>query len=1180
MTFKHLTKVLLTVGFLVGILIGLAVYTFPKTVKAQSPDGTNASFPILPAQSCTNSPLFILSSVHDQVVPLKQAFIRCGSTIVRSYDLSWTVADRIYAGFIQLTPPIEAQCTLNFINQFDDLAQIKLKLPPLRNLPGCDHPGDSRAVADTPSAPPGTWVALPEGTSSPIKVAILNTGFVAALARLLLQDLGERVTLIELNFDPVVVATQYPVLFIPSGGLFGLENSTFLRVRLEEYTRRGGTIITLAQQHGYEYRLLPGGAVNGSGWQEDVSCLSTPLDVAADHPSLAGFDHSRFSAQVQGYFTTIPTQSISLFTRSFDHQPVALIYPFGQGWVMATTLYEDWASATGQISPDIHIFLRDLLSWAIGPAKTPTFAPGETIDLTLPITNTGWGRASAIRLTLVNPDRRIVQEQVLDKILDRGESTLFNFKTTAQAPLGIWQLQTTLFSNEMKWDITRRSPITYFVVAAPSERTLPAKVDEPSLFKPALALQDIGVEADLDKMVYTAGETATLTLTLTNRSTTTAELYAKVRHGGFEATQPISLPNKGNRTLVFAIPSVSTHTPLAYGIYDQASECGLHLNTIPVYAVNAETPMAVYPDKRVYQPGDSVQVTVLTPYTGNLQVQAPGYSQTLTLPGHDADFQFILPPDLLRGTYTIDYTFNGFSNRVPFNIDGPWVRVTEARLLNPPRPGDKNVKANLSLTSDTPLDLALRTGLRYPDGTMSQEQIQQISLAANSLQKIATTLPLSTTQAGLHHLTYQLTDSTNPALVYAAGLEEFDLGTVAALAVRTDHGQYVAPTDPVTAEIMLYAATATTATLDLSLDDGNTWSHPLNLVTGTQTVTFNLPGLIQPGSRQLQVRITANKLTSAAQTNFEYATEAPDLRVSLPVLESSIISETVRLKTDVRNFGDFPAAATTVAFWDGDPNNGGSLIETVPVPPLAHHEGFTAIINWGLHRKAGLHAIYAVADIDNVVAEYHEENNTYIGGVRVPSFVVAVATDRSVYNRDETVLITTTITSLRPEATLNLSAATFVNYFETYDDVYVYGYDRPIVLPPDKQVTITTPWIAANARGGDYGARVHVTGRYEYLELGGHQAYLHINHSANFTTTTPITGTAPLTVTFIDRSSPIDEIESWQWDFGDGGHATVTHPTHVYTSAGSYTVTLRASTSQTTYTEIKPNYVIVQPPGD
>ncbi len=49
-------------------------------------------------------------------------------------------------------------------------------------------------------------------------------------------------------------------------------------------------------------------------------------------------------------------------------------------------------------------------------------------------------------------------------------------------------------------------------------------------------------------------------------------------------------------------------------------------------------------------------------------------------------------------------------------------------------------------------------------------------------------------------------------------------------------------------------------------------------------------------------------------------------------------------------------------------------------------------------------------------------------------------------------------------------------------------------------------------------------------------------------------GCVPLTVNFIDKSSgPHDE---WSWYFGDGDSSNDTNPTHTYTEAGTYTVTL------------------------
>lgn len=56
-------------------------------------------------------------------------------------------------------------------------------------------------------------------------------------------------------------------------------------------------------------------------------------------------------------------------------------------------------------------------------------------------------------------------------------------------------------------------------------------------------------------------------------------------------------------------------------------------------------------------------------------------------------------------------------------------------------------------------------------------------------------------------------------------------------------------------------------------------------------------------------------------------------------------------------------------------------------------------------------------------------------------------------------------------------------------------------------------------------------------------------------------GCVPLTVNFIDIStSPADPIVSWVWNFGDGNVSNQQNPTHTYSAAGQYTVTLTVMT--------------------
>jgi PKD repeat protein len=74
----------------------------------------------------------------------------------------------------------------------------------------------------------------------------------------------------------------------------------------------------------------------------------------------------------------------------------------------------------------------------------------------------------------------------------------------------------------------------------------------------------------------------------------------------------------------------------------------------------------------------------------------------------------------------------------------------------------------------------------------------------------------------------------------------------------------------------------------------------------------------------------------------------------------------------------------------------------------------------------------------------------------------------------------------------------------------------------------------------------------------------------------PNAGPFPLTVVFTDTSE--GEIDSWQWDFGDGATSTARHPTHTYTAAGLYTVTLTVVGPLASDTAVRANAIAVSVP--
>jgi len=74
-------------------------------------------------------------------------------------------------------------------------------------------------------------------------------------------------------------------------------------------------------------------------------------------------------------------------------------------------------------------------------------------------------------------------------------------------------------------------------------------------------------------------------------------------------------------------------------------------------------------------------------------------------------------------------------------------------------------------------------------------------------------------------------------------------------------------------------------------------------------------------------------------------------------------------------------------------------------------------------------------------------------------------------------------------------------------------------------------------------------------------------------TGTPVSGSAPLTVNFTDQST--NNPTSWNWDFGDGNGSTVPNPSHVYSAAGVYTVSLTATNAVGSDTATKVDYITV-----
>lgn len=75
----------------------------------------------------------------------------------------------------------------------------------------------------------------------------------------------------------------------------------------------------------------------------------------------------------------------------------------------------------------------------------------------------------------------------------------------------------------------------------------------------------------------------------------------------------------------------------------------------------------------------------------------------------------------------------------------------------------------------------------------------------------------------------------------------------------------------------------------------------------------------------------------------------------------------------------------------------------------------------------------------------------------------------------------------------------------------------------------------------------------------------------------PLSGNVPLTVAFTDAST--GAISGWSWNFGDGATSTLQSPSHVYSAAGIYSVSLTVSGAGGSNTLLRANLITASNPA-
>ena len=202
---------------------------------------------------------------------------------------------------------------------------------------------------------------------------------------------------------------------------------------------KGGIVIVFDQQYGYEFSALPvpqefDGSykkVNGYGWEEDQACFTNAAYLNVYHQMFSGQTQTTPSLNIDGYFTSYPSSSIVLLNKVSNGQPAMLMYDYGLGKVIVTTMYSDFAFGHGAISYDEIHLIRDLIYWAKKPAQLPEVRCGESITVMVTIKNNTAVDANTVKLEVYDPDRAIlILHQTVEIAVPAEQSVTIPFSFT------------------------------------------------------------------------------------------------------------------------------------------------------------------------------------------------------------------------------------------------------------------------------------------------------------------------------------------------------------------------------------------------------------------------------------------------------------------------------------------------------------------------------------------------------------------------------------------------------------------------------------------------------------------------------------------------------------------------------------------------------------------------------
>ncbi|HWG91339.1 MAG TPA: transglutaminase domain-containing protein, partial [Candidatus Thermoplasmatota archaeon] len=208
-----------------------------------------------------------------------------------------------------------------------------------------------------------------------VDVLLLDAGFSENMG-ILLKENGvqfDRATRSQLTKMTNGTLAGYRVLVLPSASLYLDADSTAVAATLQRFVDHGGRIVVFSQETGQDWLTVPG-QPSAYGFAQSVSCVKESSYIDTYHPILASQYGTLFDINLDGTFRSVPEGGEVITRRSSTGRgqadlPTAIVYPVGEGHVLAVSYFPDAALGLGVLQEAAKEVLRDMVNW--GRARGP-----------------------------------------------------------------------------------------------------------------------------------------------------------------------------------------------------------------------------------------------------------------------------------------------------------------------------------------------------------------------------------------------------------------------------------------------------------------------------------------------------------------------------------------------------------------------------------------------------------------------------------------------------------------------------------------------------------------------------------------------------------------------------------------------------------------------------------------